>query len=152
VNEAFGFWLSGITDGEGCFLIELQKPNKHQPHVKYRGSFAIALRADDVYILNQIKVTLGFGHVYPKPRSAKVKNSKPQFVYRVSSIENCCELVNLFDKYQLQSKKLNDYKVWKEFILYKKQHFGNFDNTIDYINTLETFYKQLKTVREFPKR
>ena len=139
------FWFAGITDGEGCFFIELQKPDKHHSYVKYRGNYLLRLRADDAGVLNHIKSELGFGKIYPYVP----KHDNPCFYYKVSTVKDCCKLVELFDEFQLRSKKLKDYLIWREFILYKRDNFRNKKKLKNYLETLETFYHKLKNVRRF---
>lgn len=148
MNKTFGFWFAGITDGAGSFFIELQKPNKHHSYVKYRGNYLLRLRADDLDVLNHIKTELGFGKIYPYTP----KSGNPCFYYKVSTVNDCCKLVDLFDKFMLRSKKLNDYLIWREFILYKRDNFRNKQNLKNYISTLETFYQELKDGRRFAEK
>uniref|UniRef100_A0A6M3LBZ0 Putative homing endonuclease n=1 Tax=viral metagenome TaxID=1070528 RepID=A0A6M3LBZ0_9ZZZZ len=148
MNETFGLWFSGITDGEGCFFIEKQLPSTQQDYIKYRGQFYIVLRADDLATLQYIRKELGFGKLYyKKPRG----NSCPQFCFKVTSVEDCYKLIKVFDTYKLRSKKLKDYEVWKEFITYKYDNFRNKNNLNDYISTLELLYSRLLIVRKFTK-
>lgn len=149
MNDAFGSWFSGITDGEGCFFIELVKPNKHQNYVKYRGYFCLGLRADDVDVINFMKDELGFGKVYYRHHT---KLGNPQFYYKVSTVEDCCKLIKVFDTFPLRSKKLKDYLVWREFIMYKKDNFGNYNKCKNYVDTLEAFYHKLKYGRYFTEK
>lgn len=150
MNDDFGYWFSGVTDGEGCFAIQLNKPYGRRKIAKYSGWFAITLRADDINVIKSIKETLGFGNIYHyKNENRKTPNSKPFVYYKVSTIDGCCKLIDIFDKYKLRSKKLNDYNVWKQFILYKKNNFNNYENRIDYVETLENYYYKIKEVRVF---
>ncbi len=155
MDDSFGFWFCGFIDGEGSFYIS-RKNNKSKPCGSYDNIFALALRADDVDILNVIKDKLGFGDIYykefPNP------NSKPQFCYKVSNIRDCCKLVEIVDKYGLRTKKNKDYVVWKDCLLYRLNNYRRFSGADkldreyqEYKKALENFFLNIRLVREFPR-
>ena len=57
VNLDFLHWFSGFTDGEGNFLITLDRQ-----YIKFR--FKISLHIDDVEVLNTIKSHLNIGRLH----------------------------------------------------------------------------------------
>ena len=56
VPSEFLYWFSGFTDGEGNFLISINRQ-----YVRFR--FKISLHIDDVEVLNTIKSNLNVGTV-----------------------------------------------------------------------------------------
>jgi len=118
MDDAFGHWFAGFTDGEGCFSI------RKTGHIRrrYAGSlqccFSITLRADDLPVLQHIKATLGFGNIYLQNPPSKRVNSHPAFQWAVSSQAGCMRLVELFDQFPLRAKKSADFGVWREAVVY----------------------------------
>lgn len=108
-RDAFGHWLSGFTDGEGCF--KLVTPKSCGPRVE----FCLSLRADDSEILRKIQSYWGLGLVvnYSNARS-KVQNAKPITRLTVYKIPDLLKIAEHFDKYPLRAKKSADFAIWKE--------------------------------------
>jgi hypothetical protein len=115
--DAFGNWLSGLADGEGCFFIGSYKnkgfwePSCH---------FMINLRNDDLNIVNLIHSFLDCGNVrvnrFPVGPSVH-KNTKPQAKFTVSAISDLHgKIIPHFEKYSLRSKKARDFIIWKEAV------------------------------------
>lgn len=92
-KNKFFEWFSGFTDAEGNFYIVTSK--------SYSFRFRINLHKDDVKMLQYIQESLGFGEV-------KLYNNFASFI--VTRIKDISQLINIFDKYQLQGTKLLDYK------------------------------------------
>ncbi len=105
----FGAWLSGFTDGEGCFRLYLNGKTK-TPAAK----FAISLRRDDIVTLSLIQSYLSCGAVdlrNPHPPS------KPQAVFRIDKISDLATvLVPHFEKFPLFAKKDGDFLLWKRAV------------------------------------
>lgn len=103
VDEAFGHWLAGFVDGEGCFTIGRNG----------RGgrwcSLRIALRADDEPILRTIHEQTGLGNVWiQEPPSHKL----PTACWSVTDKAGCAALVEMFERYPLRAKKRRDFETW----------------------------------------
>jgi hypothetical protein len=75
-DDTFGHWLSGFTDGEGCFHGRVV-PSRQKSSIIV--SFSIALRADDLRILEEIRQALGVGGIYPVP--SREENWQPQYMW-----------------------------------------------------------------------
>ena len=108
-RDYFGTWLSGFTDGEGCFNLGIQRNERGCAH---RIDFSISLRADDFPIIKLIQSYLQCG---------KVKSALPKrlghpittfFVYNIPSIRDV--IVPHFEKYPLLAKKARDFMIWKQ--------------------------------------
>jgi hypothetical protein len=109
-RDAFGHWLSGFTDGEGCFFLGMRQQTPARPLAK----FFIVLRADDKDVLVQIRSYLGVGIVEHRSREKRSSfDTKPQYVYRVESLADQLLLVKHFDAYPLRAKKARDFALWK---------------------------------------
>jgi len=113
-DDAFGYWLSGFVDGEGCFHARghIRKSDNAKCLVVY---FSVKLRADDRPILEAIRGTLGIGHIY---EYGEKLSKHPQADYRVHHREELAGvIIPHFDRYPLRSKKGRDYQIWREIVL-----------------------------------
>lgn len=110
VSNDFGYWFSGLFDGEGCLFAAYTKTE----HIL---GIQICLRADDLQILKDIKEKLGCGNLQTttdKPNSQGYQ-SNPKSILSIRTSKDVYEiLVPLFDKYPLRSKKRFQYPLWKK--------------------------------------
>jgi|SRR5215471_4008869 len=108
-RDAFGHWLSGFVDGEGCFAVQA---NRYR-----RAFFTLSLRADELPILQQIQSFLGCGRFHPHRRPPEKKNQNPAVTFAVRDV---CSLMNSivphFERYPLRAKKAADFVVWKQMV------------------------------------
>lgn len=118
VDDAFGHWLAGFLDGEGCFMISHQSQRVGGAPICY---MQLVLRADDAAILGEIQRRTGIGvfkarrlDSYSGTRSQG--NTRPQAMWRVSSRTDCLALVRLLDRYPMRAKKAGDYRFWREAV------------------------------------
>jgi hypothetical protein len=114
MNDNFGNWLAGISDGEACFGLRAQK-GRAVPSARYD----LALRDDDSEMLETIKSTLGFGQVYYARKTSVNPQgyvSKPRATFCVWNKGDCLKLVEVFEKYPLRSKKHRDFVLWSEAV------------------------------------
>lgn len=96
-------WLSGITDGEGCYYI-VTNPRS----CAFR--FQINFHKDDIKVLYYIHKTLGFGEV----RSYKNYSS-----FTVTRLKDIAQLLKIFTQYPHQGSKWLNYRDFsKAFELY----------------------------------
>jgi len=115
----FGSWLSGFTDGEGCFILYFQKMKQNKSNnnnMVGAARFCIALRRDDTDILLKIYMYLGCGFVRDNKRlySPYIKGENPQTKFQVDSIvELHNNIVPHFDEFPLEAKKKRDFDTWK---------------------------------------
>lgn len=106
IEASFGYWFSGLVDGEGCF--QIFRANK----TGYACSFHIAMRADDTPVLELARDTLGIGGLhtyYPKNRNAFSS-------WQVRSRNECALLKEVLLKFSLRSKKRKDFDLWSQAI------------------------------------
>jgi LAGLIDADG endonuclease len=125
VSDRDGFWLAGLTDGEGCFSLHTsRRRNKRHPERRFRNvsfSFKIALRSDDVSTLIEIHRILGVGHVskWEMKRgtvhvaaNGKPYRGHPLKAFVVHSRADIASVISFFRRFPLRSKKAKDFDVW----------------------------------------
>jgi len=111
-------WLSGITDGEGCFTCSLLSNSP-----SYRFRYILTQKWDankDVleHLSTILSEYLAIGAVVP--HSASVV-----WELRINGVKNCKGLFTYFDEYSLITKKKDSYIMWKSlyYRLVNKDHF-----------------------------
>lgn len=109
-RDAFAGWLSGFTDGEGCFQLQ---------HTKGYGGrypsarFDLAVRRDDSDIVRDIRDFLGVGYFVQD-----VNAGRDMARFRVTKTADLVDvIVPHFDAYPMFAKKRLDYAVWREAVL-----------------------------------
>lgn len=111
-HDAFGNWLSGFVDGEGCFRLVVEKRG-----VTPAAGFRIKLRADDAEILDEIRTWWGCGTLFRcDPRYDELRsNAKPGAVFSVHKTADLMRVVvPHFEIYPLRAKKSRDFSIWRQ--------------------------------------
>lgn len=143
LNELWESWFAGFTDGEGCFGIG--KRNKTNPCANYQCRFEIGLRDDDRAILKEIRDTLGFGKIYDRPVYPSDKpNVHPGVVFRIDPINDCAELVKVFERNPLRAKKKQDFEIWKSAVAELQKPIDCRDALM-----LDYYFCKIKEVRQY---
>jgi len=107
-------WLSGITDGEGCFTISL---------LSNSSSFRIRYILTQKWEENRY-VLIHIIHLFGKnDYNKKIGNVVPHYITnvfecRINGLINCVKLLPYFDKFNLKTKKEQSYLNWK-ILLYR---------------------------------
>lgn len=117
-RDAFGHWLSGFTDGEGCFYLGIHSSSKFriskwgQKWGSIRMDFSIALRQDDIAILREIREFLGVGVIWEKQKSPH--NGKPTARFQVTKAQDLISaIIPQFERFPLRSKKARDFLAFR---------------------------------------
>ena len=145
IDDNFGNWLAGFTDGERCFRISKWNKNKRNPSACYGCQFKIGLRNDDRPILEEIRDTLGIGFIRDQVANTYGgHNNQALAIFQVYTTAECVKLVKLFKKYPLRAKKQHDFLVWKEAVkeLQKPIACRSPDK-------LEYYFLKIKQVRQY---
>ncbi len=104
-DKSFGHWVSGFTDGEGCFYLGASKKGV------FLVKFELRLRRDDSDILAEIHRFFGVGHL----DMSCMNNGFEQTAFRVHKISDVVRvIIPHFDAFPLRSKKRRDYATWRE--------------------------------------
>ncbi|MFB3883346.1 MAG: LAGLIDADG family homing endonuclease [Armatimonadota bacterium] len=116
-RDAFGIWLSGFVDGEGCFTVRQHKSLTSAAGFRWAILFSLALRADDIQILHEIHRFWGVGSVRIEQRLTSKVNAKPCAVYQVRRLRDHRDvLVPHFLRYPLRAKKARDFELWRKAV------------------------------------
>lgn len=110
VDDAFGHWLAGLIDGEGCFGIYAS--NAHKGHDDWRLTFQLQLRDDDEPVLREIHGRLLIGSVWRQVPN-RPWDAKPTLTWGVYSRAHCKALAAILDRFPLRTKKARDYAIWR---------------------------------------
>ena len=113
------WFLTGFSDGEACFMINIYKRDNHEVGWGARATFQIGLHKKDLPILNSIKDNFGVGNISIKANGC--------VFYSVQAIKDLDVILNHFDKYPLITKKHADYLLFKMAInlIKEKAHLNS---------------------------
>jgi len=109
------WFVTGFTDGEGCFWIDVYKDNAYKTGWRVKLYYQINLHKKDQFLLEHIQKFFKVGKLYTSPTAVR---------YYVSSISDLQVIIQHFDKYTLLSKKRADFELLKQaFVLVQnKEH------------------------------
>ena len=110
------WFITGFTDGEGCFTLNLARNQKLKIGWEVKNGFQISLHEKDITLLTQIKNYFGVGIIN--------KHSSRSIQFRVQSVKDLAIVISHFDKYPLITQKQADYLLFKEALnlINKKEH------------------------------
>ena len=98
------YYVTGFTDAEGCFLINIQKRSSLMLGYSISLSFKIKLHLKDKQLLERIFNFFNVGRIYIR---------KDGYIeYIVNSMKDMEVIVNHFNNYPLITQKLSDYKIF----------------------------------------
>jgi len=118
-NNEFLHWFSGFTDGEGNFLISIDRN-----YVKLR--FKISLHIDDIKVLQVIQSNLNIGRITVEPN----RNRGSFIVEDISGINTIC---SIFNNYPLHTSKKLDFQDFYKALLIRNKDKNMSDTNIEKI-------------------
>jgi hypothetical protein len=104
-------WLSGFTDGEGCFSCSIsEKGYNINYNIAQKGEINIKILEHFCALFNGGKVSKHY--------------VEDVYEYRINGVKYCKNIFNYFDSYPLYTKKSISYTLWKEVYndLFNKNH------------------------------
>lgn len=145
-NEKIDPWfITGFTDGEGCFNIHILKSSSNLIGWQVQARFIIEVNIKDIDLIYKIqKFFSGIGSVSIRKNVAN---------YSIQGIKDITNIVNHFNKYPLQSCKQIDYTLWKNCIkiMLNKKHLTRqgLEQVVSYKNAMN-FGQSEKFKLHFP--
>ena len=131
-------WVTGFTDAEGCFMINITKRKTNKMGWQIRPCFQIKLHYRDEKLLMKIK------SFFNEIGSISFSNDNGA-MYRVNKLDDIINIIiPHFDKYSLITQKQSDYKIFKNIVelIYKGEHL-NKNGIIKIINLKAVLNKGL---------
>ena len=108
-------FVTGFSDGEGCFHVSIRKNNRIKLGWRVESRFQIGLHVKDKDILQEIQSYFGVG-------SINWTHGANTIQLRVQSFQDIESVRNHFDKFPLLTKKRADFDLLKKvFILMKRK-------------------------------
>jgi hypothetical protein len=100
-------WITGFTDGEGCFSIEINY--RKDGNYQVLPSFTITQHFIDIQSLHKIKNYFGFGVVR--------KNNGERYSYRVRKRDDLINtIIPFFEKHPLKTSKRIDFVKFRYIV------------------------------------
>ena len=100
------WFLTGFTDGEGCFHVSVIKYNEFKLGWKVQPNFQITLHKKDYPLLKEIKNFFGIGSIY--------LHGNTLVKYSVKPLKDLGIIIKHFKKYQLQTQKCANFELWMQ--------------------------------------
>jgi len=118
-DEAFGWYFTGLADGEGSFFFREQPPrystSRFHPFV---ASFRISMRADEADHLIALARRVKCGNIYRFNNKRSKTKANPVISWYVSKTSDLVNIVvSHFERFPLQFKKSRDFEIWKPCVL-----------------------------------
>jgi hypothetical protein len=112
-REAYGervpldpWFVSGLTEGEGCFCISLALRSKLRTGVEVRPSFSLSLNEKDLELLRDLQAFFGCGWI----RESKTDRT---FKYEARAVENLLDpIIPHFERHPLRGSKARSFAAF----------------------------------------
>ncbi len=112
-------YITGFTDGEGCFSISFNYRSKLKTGIEVRPSFSISQNAKSLSVLKEIKNYFGVGKI-------RFSNKDNTYKYEVRSLTDLSEvIIPHFKDYPLFTSKRHDFEIFSDICnkMQKGLHF-----------------------------
>ena len=120
---SMGYWISGFTDGEGCFTISVIRNATTRFGKQIFPEFVITQGAKSLKALQKIEKFFSCGSIVLNKRYDN--HNEDLYRYCVRSIQDLHSIiVPFFDEFSLRTYKRNDFLIFKEVIamMIQKKH------------------------------
>lgn len=118
-------YIVGLTDGEGCFYVNIRPPDKRFSRSKHRVAthFYLKMKKEELILLEEIKQFFGCGAIYYQ--KDKRKNHTSCYRYEINSQKDIHGvLIPFFDEHLLKSSKKKNYEIFRQIakLVNQKKH------------------------------
>ena len=110
-------WITGFTDGEGCFHIGINSHPDMTAGYQVLPEFTVVQHQKDIQILHALKAYFKCGVVRT--------NHGDRYAYRVRGIEHLTSIIiPFFEKHSLKTKKNLDFLAFRDVLkmMQQKKH------------------------------
>ena len=117
------YWISGFTDGEGCFSIALIKNSTTRFGKQIFPEFVVTQGAKSLPALQDIRDFFGCGNIFINKRYDN--HHEHLYRYCVRSISELNEkIIPFFERFPLRTHKQEDFAIFKKVIgmMVEKKH------------------------------
>ena len=111
-------YLSGYTDGEGCFCVSVNKSARHKFGWEIRPSFSVSQNGDRAQVIEMLQQYFGCGTIRPDRSDKTLK-------YEVRRVDDLVErIIPHFEETPLLSGKQHDFELFAEIcrLMYQGAH------------------------------
>ena len=107
------YWLTGFTDGEGCFSISIFKNNALKSGYQVFPEFVLTQGAKSLDALKMIRDFFECGKIYENKRYDNHRESLYRYCVRNKTdlLEKICPF---FNEFPLQTAKQKDFELFKQ--------------------------------------
>ncbi len=122
---AYGQWIVGFTDGEGCFTISIIKNKTTRFGIQIFPEFVITQGAKSILALKKIQKFFKCGSIVLNKRYDN--HNEHLYRYCVRSVtELSTVIIPFFSKNKLQTNKKNDFLIFKKVVslMVRKKHLA----------------------------
>ncbi|HDH31585.1 MAG TPA: endonuclease [Candidatus Wolfebacteria bacterium] len=119
------YWISGFTDGEGCFSISVIKNNTTRFGKQIFPEFVVSQGAKSLSVLKEIKMFFGCGNIFINRRYDN--HNEHLYRYCVRSLGDLeLKIIPFFEKFSLRSYKQKDFIIFKKVVgmMRRKEHLN----------------------------
>ena len=116
----FSWYITGFTDGEGCFLVSFNRRAKLKTGIEVRPSFSIGQNKHSLQVLKNIHAYFGCGAI-------RFSKNDQLYKYEVRSVGDLIKyIIPHFQKYPLQTSKQLDFEIFSHIceLIYQSRHLS----------------------------
>lgn len=116
----FAWYITGFSDGEGCFSVSFKKRAKLVTGIEVRPSFSIGQGRKSLQILKDINAYFGCGAI-------RFSKADQMYKYEVRSIGDLMKyIIPHFEKFPLRTSKQRDFEIFNEVcrLIYQSKHLN----------------------------
>ena len=118
-----GYWISGFTDGEGCFTVSVIRNSTTRFGKQIFPEFVITQGVKSLPALNKIQKFFNCGSIVLNKRYDN--HNEHLYRYCVRSIQDLhSKIIPFFESFPLLTYKRNDFLIFKKIIsmMIRKEH------------------------------
>ena len=121
------YWITGFTDGEGCFSVAVINNATTKFGKQIFPEFVVTQGEKSLGALKKIKIFFDCGNIFINNRNDN--HREPLYRYCVRSINELeSKIIPFFSRYQLQTAKKSDFMIFSKVIKLMKKEIHKTEN------------------------